>query len=119
VLEGTVGATFRLVVEDNKRYLSCKDDPYQYGGSRYNFKNTKIKLDKKEYLKELRLALEKGVDKEPETKIYKEEKEPVKKGIKKKAPEVVEAPEVEKELFTDEPVQVDAPPTTKRRRRRS
>lgn len=107
VLEGTVGATFRLVVEDNKRYLSCKDDPYQYGGSRYNFKNTKIKLDKKEYLKELRLALEKGVDKEPETKIYKEEK----------APEVVEAPEVEKELFTDEPVQVDAAPTRRRRRR--
>ena len=90
VLAGTVGATFHLVADEKERYLSCEMDSYVFSGGRYNFDIKKIPLDKDVFLKELDIAISKGITPIKVT--------PGKTPVKEETPpEIVKETEIKKE----------------------
>lgn len=99
VLAGTVGATFHLVADEKERYLSCEMSPYVFSGGRYNFEINKIPLDKDIFLKELDIAISKGVKKPivtPGKEELKQEGAPVEEKTTGRTPRVrKEEPKVE------------------------
>ncbi|MFA6867254.1 MAG: AAA family ATPase [Clostridia bacterium] len=119
VLAGTVGATFHLVADEKERYLSCEMDSYVFSGGRYNFDIKKIPLDKDVFLKELDIAISKGIKpikSTPGKNPVKEETPPeVKKETEVKKEDEVK-PEIKSETAPD-PTEAEKPPKRTRRHR--
>jgi hypothetical protein len=58
VLAGTVDLTVRAYIDGKERFLQLEKKENIFGGGRFEFKESRVKLDKKEFIKALKAAQE-------------------------------------------------------------